>query len=66
MTPPQQPTEERTMDYKQLLAKYMAHVVDCEGVTFVGHIHQHSDSPKFTDEEKATLERIADELGYRE
>lgn len=54
------------MDYKELLAKYMAHVVDCEGVTFVDHIHQYSDGAKFTAEEIAALERIARKLGYTE
>lgn len=43
-------------DPHALLTKYMAHVLDCEGATFVEN-HRHSDI-KFTPEEQATLERI--------
>lgn len=51
------------MDFEKLLAKYMAHVLDCEGVTFVGHIPDHSDGEKFNADEVEVLERMAHKLG---
>lgn len=49
------------MDYRELLMKYIAHVGDCEGITYVHHIGQRSDSVKFTEDEKAELKRLDDE-----
>ncbi len=36
------------MDYQKLLKKYMRHVLDCEGVTFVDYIGSHSAEVEFT------------------
>lgn len=46
------------MDYKELLKKYMKHVVDEEGVTFVEWCFE----PDFTLEEIKQLEAIENEL----
>lgn len=47
------------MDYQKLLTKYMAHVADCEGVTFVNDGTGYSDV-KFTPEEWAELRAVND------
>ncbi|MFB9242372.1 hypothetical protein IV454_16330 [Massilia antarctica] len=46
-----------------LLPKYMAHVIDAEGISFVDDHHRNpfSDSPSFADEEWATLQAIAEQ-----
>lgn len=50
------------MDYEELLKKYMQHVQSCESITYVGHIGDYCTEISFTDEEKAELERIEDEI----
>ncbi len=51
-------------DYKELLTKYMLLVMSEEGVSFVDNANStwHSNAPKFTDEEIATLEAIEKEV----
>jgi hypothetical protein len=50
------------MDYRELLKKYMEHVGDCEGTTFVDWLNEHSRSDvEFTGEEVAELESIREE-----
>jgi hypothetical protein len=44
------------IDYKELLLKYMRHVADMEGCTFVGR--SLNSSNEFTQEEKEELRRI--------
>lgn len=48
------------IDHRALLKKYIAHVGMCEGVTFISHIHEHSDSVQFTDEELVEINAIED------
>lgn len=43
------------MDYRALLVRYMAHVADFEGTTYVCEDWQHDGRIKFTDEERAVL-----------
>lgn len=50
------------MDYKELLKKYMQHVGEYEGSTFVQCLNSGHCDVKFTEEEVAELERIQDEL----
>lgn len=49
-----------TVNYKQLLLKYINHVGIEEGTTFLGDHNRSSwpDSPQFTDEEWAALEEL--------
>ena len=42
-------------DHRALLVKYMAHVADFEGTTYVREDWQHDGRIKFTDEEHAEL-----------
>jgi hypothetical protein len=44
-----------SLDYRALLVKYMAEVLSCEGISFIG-----SALPEiaYTDEERAELEKI--------
>ena len=50
------------MDYRALLKLYMKHILDCEGIDFTECIEQFSDSPKWTQEQKEGIERIAEEV----
>lgn len=50
------------MDYEELLKKYMQHVKDCESIDYVDQIGDYMSEVEFTEEEKAELERISDEL----
>jgi hypothetical protein len=43
------------IDYEALLEKYIEHVGECEGVTFVDY----PSDVQFTDEERAELRRLA-------
>jgi hypothetical protein len=47
------------MDYKEILRKYIIHVGQCEGTTFISKINSkwYSDV-KFTDEEKEELKKL--------
>jgi len=47
----------RHIDYRELLGKYMKHVIECEGLSFT------MDLPGFTGEEAEELRRIAIECG---
>ena len=46
------------MDYKNLLKKYIEHVMNCEGVTFIGGVDFAINEVGFTDEEKEILESL--------
>jgi len=50
------------IDHKELLKKYIGHVVDCEGVEFIHCGNNHSEVV-FTEEEWRELELLAKELG---
>lgn len=50
------------MDHRELLKKYMRHVIDTEGVAFVDDIHRYSDGVNFSDEEVAELQKVKDEV----
>lgn len=50
------------MDYEELLKKYMQHVGEYEGSTFVGSLNSNRCDVKFTEEEVAELERLQEEL----
>ena len=41
-----------------LLKKYMQHVEQCEGVNFVSEINGYTPDIKFTEDEKALLEKL--------
>lgn len=49
------------MEYKELLRKYMAHVLEREGCDYLDQIHWNRDSVTFTEEEIAELERVSAE-----
>ena len=51
--------EKQNIDYKQLLIKYIANVIDCEGVDFVGSIHAYNID--FTKEEISELQKLSTE-----
>jgi hypothetical protein len=52
------------VDYAALLKRYMQHVRDCEGTTFIEQLPQAAESDvTFSEEECAELIRIADQLG---
>lgn len=50
------------MDYEALLRKYVQHVGEYEGSTFIAWLNCHHCDVKFTKEEVAELERISEEL----
>lgn len=51
------------MNYEALLMKYMQHVCDCEGTTFVHLLNSGAGRDvDFTDEEVEALEKIHEEL----
>lgn len=47
------------IDYKELLAKYIAHIIYCEGVSFIDefNINAETDSVRFTKKEIKALEK---------
>jgi hypothetical protein len=49
-------------DYKTLLKKYMQHVIECEGISFVSHINDYTSDVLFTDEEAEELRKIDNEV----
>lgn len=52
------------MDYKTLLEKYVSHVLQMEGATFIGWLNSGRLSEvEFTAEEAEELRRIGTELG---
>ena len=52
------------VDYAALLKRYMQHVLDSEGTTFIEKLPQASDGDEtISAEESAELIRIADTLG---
>ena len=46
------------MDYRELLKKYIEHVVSCEGVNYINRGNSHSEI-EFTQEEKLTLDILS-------
>lgn len=50
------------MDYKKLLEKYVMHIDNIEGSDYIRFGTVSQSNAKFTPEEKAELERIANEL----
>lgn len=50
------------MDYRNLLLKYIGHVLDRESIDYIDQIGATSDGWKFTDEEVAVLECISEEV----
>lgn len=47
------------IDYKALLNKYMAHILDCEGWDFLQDINHHHSTVSFTAEEIRELQNIS-------
>lgn len=47
------------MDYRELLKRYIAHVIDCEGVDFIDHPWR---DPSATTEQIAELRKLSDEV----
>ena len=48
------------MDYKELLRKYMEHVLQCEGVDFTNRLNEGLESEVvFTDDEVAELKQLS-------
>ena len=48
------------MDYEALLAKYMEHIRQCEGIDFTDRLNDPMDSDvHFSDEEAAALRRMS-------
>jgi hypothetical protein len=52
------------VDYKELLSKYIEHVLDNEGVDFIGHGISFNDVI-FTKEEWIELEKISKEVSEK-
>ena len=50
------------MDYKNLLVRYILHVIDCEGVDFITLGDPGVAKHNFTKEEFAELERITEKI----
>lgn len=50
------------MDYKELLKKYMAHVIDCESISFLDQIGDCHTDVEFTEEEVQELGRLEQEI----
>lgn len=50
------------MDYKDLLIKYIAHIIDCEGIDYTDrNINGAGHSVTISEEEQAELEALAKE-----
>jgi hypothetical protein len=49
------------IDYKELLIKYIAHIIDCEGIDYTTKFDSPGHTVDLTDEEKAELENLAAE-----
>ncbi|MHA6234276.1 hypothetical protein [Pseudomonas fluorescens group sp. PF-69] len=48
------------MQYEDLLAKYIKHVMDCEGTDFINRLNgSQGEEVVFTDEEVRELQRLA-------
>jgi hypothetical protein len=48
------------MDYKELLLKYIAHIIDCEGIDYTSrNINGPGHSVTLTEEEQEELEALA-------
>lgn len=52
------PNETRPIDYRALLKKYVEHVGDCEGVTFIDDCGSIDGVASFSEEEKTELRAI--------
>lgn len=50
------------MNYELLLKKYMAHILDCEGMTYISLINSAGCNQSFSHEELAVLDRLEDEV----
>jgi hypothetical protein len=52
------------IDYQILLEKYIRHIVDVEGVDYVGCVNEKwsGSEVKFSDEEAAELHRLSDSI----
>jgi len=50
------------VNYKELLKKYMIHVLEEEGVDFVFSVNTNMAVPVFTEEEVKVLENISHEI----
>lgn len=50
------------MDYLELLKKYMKHVADEEGCTFVGRLNSGYSDVEFSEEEVRVLEDVEESL----
>lgn len=46
------------MDYRELLEKYMRHVIQCESISFLDRLNEYSDSVRISEREAEELERI--------
>lgn len=49
---------EEEIDYKDLLTKYIQHIINCEGITFIDR-GGYGDDYVFTDREKEILYELA-------
>lgn len=54
-------TADQEVDYRALLLKYIEHVGDCEGTTFLSHFSRDDSEVIFSNEEWLELERLDDE-----
>jgi hypothetical protein len=52
------------MDYKELLIKYIAHIIDNESIDYMDR-YPDGDTAKLTSEERAELEMLANEARAR-
>lgn len=53
------------MDYKELLIKYIGHIIDCEGIDYTTRFDNPGHTVEFTEEEKTELEHLAEEAEKR-
>jgi hypothetical protein len=53
------------MDYKELLIKYIGHIIDCEGKDYTYIFHNPGHTVEFSDEEMAALVQLSEEAKNR-
>jgi hypothetical protein len=53
------------MNYRELLRKYIGHIKECEGITFLEYDDYREDGNKLTVEDFTELKNIARETGMK-
>jgi hypothetical protein len=59
-------TEGPSLDYKELLKKYIAHIIDCEGMDYIErNINGPGHSVTISNKEQAELQKLAAEARHK-